>query len=105
VNSRYFNIGIFSTTFKRASNYLDGLVNEMKYKEVDRVIKNPNKYEVFLKNGDSYKALIANNKARGLRFNKVYIDKLIANEEIKNIIFPMLETYGNGNAPKVIIFK
>lgn len=82
------NIIVYGSTKQIAYDRLDKLLGNMRYKEIERVIKNQYEYTVVLKNGDIYKALMASDNARGYKWQYAVIDKTIDKKIIDNVILP-----------------
>lgn len=85
---------IYGATKEIAFLKLESLINNMKYGEINKVLRGRNDFIVELKNGDIYKAIGTNDTARGHKWAYAYIDATIDKELIENVIFPSFNQNG-----------
>lgn len=83
-------IGVVAGRMGIAVEFVDQLIGDMPIKEFDHSINFPNRYEVYFKNGDIYKAMKASETLRGLKFDKLYLHKDTVDEEFQVYIAPSL---------------
>lgn len=87
------NIVVFGSTFERASNKLQEMLNEMKYGEVEMVRKGKNEFTISLVNGDRYIIVGMGDSARGYRWQYAYIDKQIPQEILHSMVWRGFSSY------------
>lgn len=78
---------IYGSTKERAYEKLDQILNDMRYGDVKRVRKSDIHFSVELKNGDCYLALATTDNARGHRWQYAFVDRLISEEMLDNVVF------------------
>ena len=84
-------IGVIAGRFDIAKEFVERLTGDIPLKEFNhRIATTRHRYEVYLKNGDVYRAMQASDKLRGMRFDKLYIHKMIVNVEFLSNIMPLL---------------
>ena len=81
------NIAVFGTTFAIARYQLTQMLNNFRYGDVLKVTNNPNCCEVLLKDGTRYKAFVADESARGQRFDMVFVQHEISGDNFYNVIY------------------
>lgn len=79
---------IYGATKERAYFKLEEILNDIRYGEIKQVKKYDSHFSVELKNGDYYLALSASDNARGHRWQYAFVDRLISQEMLDNIVFP-----------------
>lgn len=82
------NIIIYGITKERAYEKLQTILDNLRYGDVLKVKKSKYEFEVILKDGTRYRAITASDSARGNKWQFAYIDTLIDDEVINNIVFP-----------------
>ena len=84
-------IGVIAGSLDIAKEFVDRLVGDIPLKEFDhRIDSRYSQYEVYFKNGDVYKAMRASENMRGMRFDKLYIHKMITDVEFLNNHMPLM---------------
>jgi hypothetical protein len=81
------NIIVYGASFDRACHKLQIMLEDMRYGDVEEVKRNKDIFTVRLKNGDYYKALGASDNARGHRWQYAFIDRLISEEILNNVVY------------------
>lgn len=81
---------VFGNTYNTARMHLFGIINEMKYGDVQTVHTSMNETYAKLTNGDIYQALSASDNARGYKCDKVYVNAEVDSKIIVDIIKPTL---------------
>lgn len=79
---------IYGATKERAFEKLQDLLDNMKYGDIQKVRKGQYDFIVDLKNGDRYIAIRTSNNGRGYKWQYAYIDRLILEELLNNLVFP-----------------
>jgi len=98
-------VGIFAKNIRAASIFLDEIIGEMLYKNVSRVSKTSYIHEVELADGTVYRVIRADQSARGLRLDDVYIHRDVENDFISNIVMPSLLNGDDGSKSKIKFFE
>jgi len=84
------NIIVYGSTKEKAFNKLQELLDNINQEDIHKVIKtSPNTgiFTIELKNGDYYKAISANDNARGYRWQYAYIDRNISKVSLDHVVF------------------
>jgi len=81
---------IFGKTIEQGNEFLDNLIGEFKYKEVQEYRKNREGNIAILTNSDIYKVVASNSSLRGQRCHRAYIQNGINQEIIDEIILPRI---------------
>ena len=79
-------IGIFGQTMKEGKSFLDDVIGNMKYKDVEYFIRYPYSYEAKIKDGTIYRVLTAGDPVRGHRIDKAIISKDLSIEFMTTIL-------------------
>lgn len=79
---------IFGSSMQRANNKLQSILDNMRVGDIEQVRKGYNDFTVQLKNGDIYVAKTASESCRGCRWQYAYIDALINENILYNVILP-----------------
>lgn len=82
------NIVVYGATKERAINKLQQILDDMRVGDIDNVRKSRCDLVFSLKNGDVYKAVGANDTARGHKWQYAYIDAAIDSDMIDRVILP-----------------
>lgn len=82
------NIIIYGVTKERAFSKLQSLLDEMRHGDVVDVRKSNYEFVVILNNGDVYRAVCASNTARGIKWQYAYIDSVIDEDIMDEVILP-----------------
>lgn len=82
------NIIVYGATKERAINKLHQLLDDMRVGDIDNVRKSRYDLVFSLKNGDVYKAVGANDTARGHKWQYAYIDAAIDRRLVDIVILP-----------------
>ncbi len=81
---------VFGVTFEDGCNILEDMIGELKYNEVNRIVKTKHQLYVELKNGNTYRVVPATQNSRGYRCDRAYIGLPIDEEILDCVIKPML---------------
>ena len=79
---------VFGRNIQKASEKVLSIYENIPKEEILFTKKTSFSTMVFMKNGDVIKSATANDSSRGLKFDEVYIDGLISQGIIQNIILP-----------------
>jgi len=77
---------IVSNTIKEANTFLELLSQLL----IDSAIQERTENRIIMKNGDSYHTMSIQDNSRCCRCDKLYINKNIDEDTIKEIIYPMV---------------
>lgn len=88
---------IFGSTRKRAYDKLDEIVKYLTPDIIDRIIKYEQIYEIQMKNGDSFCAVLGNEDAIGYRCDVAYIDTKLEIGDLIYRIEPMIMPKNENN--------
>lgn len=97
-------IGIIAIKREDANKYLENLVGEMKYKDINNLVKSSHNYQVELSDGTRYLSLPCNNFARGHKFTDLYIQCGVEQEFIDCVALPSLMPHDDGSDPTITYF-
>ena len=81
-------IAVIAKRLDIAIEFVDRLIGDISIKELDHVSSLRNSYDVYMKNGDVYRAYIKPSfpeVLRGIKWNEIYIHKAIDEEYRKKI--------------------
>ena len=79
---------VYGSTKEKAYDKLDELLSNIKYGDIEKVVKSKYEYTVILKNGCMYRAILASDSARGYKWQYAVIDKLIDKAMVDMVILP-----------------
>lgn len=82
------NIVVFGKNIKRSIEKALSILEEIPKEQIKEIRKNSFSVVVDFINGDTLRTATANESSRGIRFEEVYIDRLIKQDIIDFIIFP-----------------
>lgn len=82
------NIVVFGENTKRSIEKALSILEEIPREQIKEIRKTSFSIVVMLANGDTLRTATANESSRGIRFEEVYIDRLIKQDIIDFIIFP-----------------
>lgn len=88
MGSIYITNLIFGKTLEDARTFLENIVEKLNYDDILEMKITKDNYQVTLKDGTLYKAVPATESARGLKCQKVYIQRGIDEEIINCVILP-----------------
>ena len=85
------SIGVFYKNAEWADKWFEDFINKIDITCISTYIRNrADKFIIKLRDGNIIKAISANNKARGNKFDKVFVEPCIEPETINEIIRPLL---------------
>ena len=96
------DIAVIAATYNRAEYQLEKMLHDFRYSDVKKVTKYNHRFEVELTDGTIYKAVVADERMRGLRFSSVFIERGISLEALNNIILCSL---GSFESEKITYFE
>jgi len=87
MNTNYNTI-VYGKTLQRAMNILDTLLKDTDREQIRSLRRTTYVYEVILKDGTYYKAMMCNEGCRGYRFQRAVVDCLIDDRDVHELIEP-----------------
>lgn len=96
------NIAIFAIDTESARKYLENLIGEMKWKEVEYFMIRPI-CEAKLRNGDKYRVFRCDDSMRGHKFTKAFVSTSVSKEFVDWRIIPSMYTT-DGNEEEIVYF-
>ena len=82
------NIVVFGKNSKRSIEKAFSILEEIPKEQIKEIRKTSFSVVVDFINGDTLRTATANESSRGIRFEEVYIDRLIDQDIVDFIIFP-----------------
>ncbi len=84
------SVGVVAGRFEIAKEFVDILVGDITLKNFSHFVESRRRYEVHLKNGSVYRALVASENLRGLRFDKLFVHiRTVEKEFVTNVLPPV----------------
>lgn len=95
---------IFAINRVRGIEFLENLIDELKYKDINRIIKSNSEYMVEIKDGTIYRVVSVSDSSRGSKGNKAFVEIGIDTEIINCVIRPCLWSSDLPEAEQIIYF-
>ena len=72
-------------------NWFENFLAKTPHDCIERVTKSRSEpYKILLKSGIMLQSVVLNDKLRGMRFDKIYVDPTIDDLIVKTVIYPMI---------------